>query len=293
MKIAHPGASVLTISILLATATSSCIRKSQTGAFVARVNNEYLTPQKVKESVDTSTTIGGPQVRDLVTQWVNSALLYEEAKSRGFDRSSEVNQTVEDIKRRLVIDRLIEAEVYSDQSLQPTEREVNEYYNQHKPEYLLTEGVARIQYVVFSNRDAAAAFRSQVVKGNPWRDVLQNFTQDSSLTATLIERADSFYVRQSAPSSKDLWKIATPLRVGETSPNVKGDLGYYIVSSLGMQSKGDIAELPLVAVEIQDRVLMEKRQKALEQLLERLRKKHTVQINLLALESTDTSESRK
>jgi hypothetical protein len=66
---------VVALICTLAAVLSSCVRKSETSTFVARVNNEYLTPEKVKGSLDSAGGATDPQVREFVTQWVNSALL--------------------------------------------------------------------------------------------------------------------------------------------------------------------------------------------------------------------------
>jgi len=261
--------------------------------FVARVDNQYLTPEKVKGSLDTASHVTDPQVRDFVTQWVNSALLYEEAKAQGLDRSPQVNETLEEMKKQLAVNRLLEMEVYRDQQLRITDEEVKSYYDQHKDTYLLAEDLAKIRYVLLANRDAAARFRGQVAKGKSWDEILQGLSGDSSFSAAIIERTDSQYVKRSTVRSMELWKAVTQLRVGELPQIVNDEGGYFVISLLQMQRAGEVAELPSVASETRDRVLVEKRQKAFGELLERLKKKYAVQVNLAALESVETIKTKK
>ena len=264
------------------------------------MNNDYLTPEKVKGSLDSAAIASGPRVRGFITNWINASLLYEEAKARGIDRSPEVNETLAEMKKQVAVNRLIEGEVYADQSLPITDQEIRAYYDQHKIEYQLTEDVAKVRYVVFANRETASTFRLQASKGKSWADVLQNLSQDSAFASSIVQRADSDYVRQSQPplwlsasSGRDLWRAVSRLQVGETTPIMKVDPGYYLLNLLGMQSKGEIAELPMVELEVRDRVLIEKRQKALDRFLELLRKKYEVQVNLTALETADTTKGGK
>jgi peptidyl-prolyl cis-trans isomerase C len=271
----------------------SCVRKSERVTFIARVNNQYLTPEKVKAGLDTAAHATNPQVRDFVTQWVNSALLYEEAKAQGLDRSAQVNETLEEMKKQLAVNRLIETEVYGDQQPTITDEEVEAYYDQHKDGYLLAEDLAKIRFVLFANRDAASRFRGLLVRGKSWDETMRSLSGDSSFSAAIIERADSQYIKRSTVRSMELWKTVTQSRVSDLPQIVKDDAGYFVVSLLQMQRAGEVAELPSVAAETRDRVLVEKRQRAFSELLERLKKKYAVQVNLAALETVDTMNAKR
>lgn len=275
------------LSCMLMVVASSCVRKSEGVRFVARVNNQYLTPEKVRASVDTTARVTDSQVRDFVTQWVNSAVLYEEARAQGLDRSAQVNETVEEMKKQLAVNRLLETELYADRQPTITDEEMRTYYNQHKDAYLLGEDLAKIRFALFANRDAALHFRSQLVRGKSWDQVVQSMGQDSSFSVAIVERADSQYVKRSTVRSTELWKAVMQLRVGELPQIVGEDGGYFVVSLLQMQRAGEVADFPSVASETRDRVLIEKRQKAFSEFLERLKKKYTVQLNLSAVEGVD------
>ncbi len=279
-------------SVLLILVLVGCERRDQTGNFVARVNNEFLTREKLAESLDTIALQSGPRVREFVSRWVNSALLYEAAKAQGFNRTAEVNKTLEEMRQQLAIDQLLEKELQTEELRQVTPEEMVAYYEEHKGDYLLGEDVAKVGYVLFASRDVATAFRNQVVKTKKWFEVLESFSQDSTLAASIVRRGDSVYVKESTVESKDLWRIVSQLRSGEISPVVKVDEGFYVLQSSGLQPKGQVAELPFVAREVRDRVLVQKHQKALEQFLEQLRKKYKVQLNLGPFEIPDTTSTR-
>lgn len=284
---------IIAVSLLVMVVSSGCGKRKETGAFVARVNNEYLTQEELRETLDTVALGSGPQVRDFVARWVNATLLYEEAKREGLERDPEVNRTLEEMKRQLAIDRLLEKKVYTDELREITDEEIKSYYEKHKGDFLLTENVAKVQYVLFSKREAATSFRNQVVKSQNWFEVLADFAQDSSLVSSIISRVDSLYIRESAPVGKELWETAARLSTGEISPVTKTEEGYYVLRSLGVQQKGDIAELSFVEPEIRDRVLVEKHQKALERFLDRLRKKYAVELNLDVLGTVDTTQTQR
>jgi len=270
-----------------------CERRGQTGNFVARVNNEFLTREKLAESLDTVALRSEPRVREFVSRWVNSALLYEAAKAEGFDRTAEVNKTLEEMRQQLAIDQLLEKELQTEELRQVTPEEMVAYYQEHKDDYLLGEDVAKVGYVLFASRDVATAFRNQVVKTKKWFEVLESFSQDSTLAQSILRRGDSVYVKESTVESKELWRIVSQLRPAEISPVVKGEEGFYVLQTSGLQAKGTVAELPFVEREVRDRVLVQKHQKALDQFLERLRKKYKVQLNLGPFEISDTTGTRK
>jgi peptidyl-prolyl cis-trans isomerase C len=277
----------------LAPVLPSCVRKSETSTFVARVNNEYLTPEKVKGSLDSTGGTTDPQVREFVTQWVNSALLYEEAKAQGLDRSVQVNETLEEMRRQLAVNRLLETEVYKDQGFKITDEDVKAYYDQHKDAYLLTEPLAKIRFVVFADKDVALRFRGQLAKGKTWDESLQSLSGDSSIAGTILGRVDSEYVKQSATESAEFWEAVKQLHAGDFSQVANGAVGYFVANLLEMQRAGEIADFPSVATESRERVLIDKRRNALSGFLERLKKKYAVQVNLPALESVDTMRAGK
>jgi peptidyl-prolyl cis-trans isomerase C len=271
----------------------SCFRKSEKVTFVARVNNQYLTPERVTGSFSAVFRGSDAQTRDFVTQWVNSALLYEEAKAQGLDRSTQVNETLEEMKKQLAVNQLLETEVYGNERAAITDDEVEVYYHQHQDLYLLAEDLAKVRFVLFANRDAASRLRSVLAKGKSWDEALQSLSGDSLFSAAMIERADSQYIRRSTVGSMELWRTVTQLRVGDLPQIVKDNAGYYVVGLSQIQRTGEVAELPSVVGETRDRVLVEKRQRALQELLERLKKKYSVQLNLSALESVDTLKAKE
>jgi hypothetical protein len=281
------------LSCILMLIAGSCFRKSEGVTFVARVNNQYLTPEKVKGSFNIAVHATDPQARDFVTQWVNSALLYEEAKAEGLDRSTQVNETLEEMKKQLAVNRLLETEVYGDQQAGITNDEVETYYHQHRDLYLLAEDLAKVRFVLFANRDAASQLRGVLAKERSWDAALQSLRGDSLFSAAIIERADSEYMKRGTARSTELWRTVAQLRVGDLPQIVKDDAGYYVVGLSQIQRAGEVAELPSVVGETRDRVLVEKRQRVLGELLERLKKKYSVQLNLSALESVDTVRAKE
>lgn len=281
------------LSCILMVFACSCFRKSEKVTFVARVNNQYLTPERVTGSFSTVFRGTDAQTRDFVTQWVNSALLYEEAKAQGLDRSTQVNETLEEMKKQLAVNRLLETEVYGNERAAITDDEVEVYYHQHQDLYLLAEDLAKVRFVLFASRDAASRLRSVLAKGKSWDEALQSLSGDSLFSAAMIERADSQYIRRSTVGSMELWRTVTQLRVGDLPQIVKDNAGYYVVGLSQIQRAGEVAELPSVVGETRDRVLVEKRQRALQGLLERLKKKYSVQLNLSALESVDTLKAKE
>jgi len=271
----------------------SCIRKTKRAPFVARVNNQYLTPERVKGSLNTDAHATDPQTRDFVSQWVNTALLYEEAKAEGLDQSAQVTETLEEMKVQLAVNRLLEKELYADQYAAVTEDEVQAYYHQHKDVYMLAENLAKVRFVLFANRDAATRFRGLLTKGKSWDESLENVSDDSTFKAAIIERVDSQYVKRSTARSQELWKTIAQLRVGDVPQITRDDAGYYVVDLLQMQQAGEVADLASVVGEIRDRVLVEKRQKVFIELLNQLKRKYSVEVNLAALESVDTTKGMR
>jgi len=86
---------------------SSCTRQPERTQEVARVDDQTLTSDMVHQQLDTSGGISEMQVRMFARQWVNSELLYQEAKRQGLDRSEGVLRNLENARRELAINALL------------------------------------------------------------------------------------------------------------------------------------------------------------------------------------------
>jgi parvulin-like peptidyl-prolyl isomerase len=255
-----------------------CSTNERENQYIAKVNNRVLTYDMIRQRIDTSAALE-PQVREFAQNWVDNELLYQEAASHGYENVPAVTEPLQEIKQRLAVNVFLQKEVYEKVSLKVSPDEEQQYYNAHKQEFLLSEDRVKLSYLVFDNRDTAAIFRTEVLRGTRWNDAMARFTRNRE-SRVVLESAESQFFSQSTIAPAELWKVLQTMNINEVSFPVRTAVGFYILYLQGRQSKGEIASLESVENDLQQRMIREKRQQGIDSLLTDLRKKYAVQMNL-------------
>ncbi len=272
---------------------SSCSQKAEQMQDGASVDDQTLTVDAIHRQIDTSNGISEMQVRTFARQWVNSELLYQEAKRQGLDHSESVLKDLDDAKRHLAINALLEKEVFNDAPQSVSKEEITIYFRNHQEEFALHEDVVYISLAVFSERNPAVSFREAALEGEGWDAAVAQFQNPSDEKSSMITKTDSAFYTQGTLFPAKLWKVSSALGVGEVSFPVKTDAGYFVLLSLGNFQRGSIPPVEYVESAIRGRLLMERRQQRFTEYLETVRKKHTVQINLTGLSADHDSLSQQ
>jgi len=259
---------------------SACTRQPERTQEVARVDDQALTPDMIHQQLDTSSGISEMQVRMFARQWVNSELLYQEAKKQGLDHSEGVMRNLENARRQLAINALLEKDVFNDTPQSISKEEITRYFKNHAEEFALHDDVVEISLAVFSERDPAAAFRETALEGSGWAAAVAESQNAKNGQSPLITKTDSAFYSQSTLFPAKLWKVSSALGAGEVSFPVKTSAGYFVILLLGSYQRGSTPPVEYVQDAIRGRLVMQHRQERFTEYLETVRKKHIVQIDL-------------
>lgn len=282
----HLKSNILTVGSLVATVLlgllqlASCTAEPGDTRYVAKVDKMELTEDQLKAELDS--TVGSRQrVQDIVNTWIISELLFQEASRRGLADTEELRRQLETTRKRLAIAALLEQELYAaNDTASITDQQVASYLSSSRSEFALREDVILASYVLFSERDAANAFRSQVLKGTPWLAALQHIQQDTLLSRQLVQVANRQYFTQSTLYPQELWKLAGTLRNNDISFALKTSRGYYVLQLHRLKRQGEVPDFDYVRQDVRDRLLMDERRERYEQLVAGLRTRHRVDIRL-------------
>jgi hypothetical protein len=265
-----PSNIILSIWIILAGA--GCTKTESNNTPVARLDNQTLALEEIRAHIDTSREPSQVQIQQYIQRWLTEETLYREAVERGLDRSDEMNQKVEDVRRQLAINALLEQEVYSQQVSNFSEQDVRQYYEAHIKEFNQKYDIALVSYALFKNRDAATEFRNSILKGTSWNSAVGQHTP------SILLRMDSSYQTQASLISSELWRVVTNATQRELSFPVSTDKGYYILVVWKFVKQGQTADLVLVEQEIRGRLAIDRRRKLSERLVQKLRAKHAIEV---------------
>jgi hypothetical protein len=250
----------------------SC-RQSETGKTpVARLDNHTLSLEEIRARIDTAREPSQAQVQQYIQRWLTDEILYREAIERGLDRSAEMNKKVDDVRRQLSINALLEQEVYSSPVTKPSAKELQSYYEIHKQEFNLLTDVALINFALFPNRDAATEFRNAILKGMAWNVAL------TEKPKSFIVHVDSAYYTQASLLPVELWRVAASAINHDPSFPINTTQGYYVLTVWKFMKQGQTPDLAYIQNEIQNRIIIEKRRQSFEQFVQTLRSKHAVEV---------------
>ncbi len=277
--------------LVLLTGGVGCRKAEPPQTPVARIDNQTLTLESIRAQLDTTRGISEVQLQEYIRRWINNELLYREALRRGLNNDSQIAEQVEEARRQLLINALLEQEIYTAESMESTREEVERYFHEHLAEFALSTDVASVSYALFALRDAANAFRARVLGGMGWNDALREVASEEG-GQTLLGRVDSAYVTQATLLPPELWRVAAAIKIGEPSFPVRTNDGYYVLIVWRFNRRGETANVGYVENEIRNRLALERRQRLLEELLENLRSKHAVEI-LVQQAEFDTMTNRK
>jgi len=255
-----------------------CQKPQQPRTPVARIDNLTLTLEEIESRFDSSRGISQAQVHEYIQRWLTNELLYQEASRRGLDRTEDLEARLTDIRRQLAINALLEQEVYSLKSSLDPDDSVAAYFAQHKDDFLLSQDVVLISFVLFDERDAANTFRAQLLRGTSWNAAKYALMSDPLQSSHVITFTDSAYHTERSLLPAELWRVvaATPRR--EPSFPVRTAEGHYVLISWKLMRRGEVSDLDYVGGEIRSRIAISERQEAMDRLLENLRSRHVVQV---------------
>lgn len=269
---------------------AGCGGKTGSQQPVARLDGQTLTLDQVIARLDSTRGMTQAQIAEYGRRWVNDEMLYQEAVRRGLDDDETIRTQLENTRRQLAINALLQREVFTPQSLDATPEEIAQYYAAHLKEFTLATDVALLSHVLFRGRDAANTFRAKVLRGTPWSEAVRQMLADPQQAAFVAGRIDSAYFTASTLFPMELWRVAAAATKPEPSFPVHTTEGFYILRLWKMTRQGQAADREYVEREIRLRLAVDRRRNAYNTLVENLRSKHTVEI--LMSDESDTSSTK-
>jgi peptidyl-prolyl cis-trans isomerase C len=275
---------ILALALLAGCGTKDSGRKA-----VARIDDRTLTLEDVRARLDSSRGVTSAQVGEFARRWINDEILYREAVRRGLDNKPAVQAQLEEARRQLVINALLQDEIYTANSVESTPDELAQYFAAHNKEFTLPTDVALVSFLMFADRDVANSFRTVVLKGTPWSQAVRQAMADPQQSLLMLAKTDSAYFSQSTLLPADLWRVVSASTKPEPSFPVHTNEGFYILIVWKFSRQGQSADLAYVEPEIRSRLTIDHRRRALEGLIERLRSGHAVE--MMVSDQADTSSN--
>ena len=264
-----------------------CNRKTSDDKVIARVGNVRLTIDDARHSIDTTQGSFEQQLPGYISLWVTNTLLYQEAQREGVDNTDLFKNQIEETRRQIAIQDLLQQNVYADTG-GLDDQTLKAYFDKHMNEFFVAEDMIKLNSIGFNSREDASTFAAAITQDRSWEDAVSKARNSTSSSGQIVSAASNQYYSQRSLFPPELWKVASTLNVGDVSFPIKTNLGYFVIQLLSVVPQGKTAEFDLVRDEVKNRVLIEKRRQRYEQYLGTLRKRYDVEILMNTGKSQDS-----
>jgi len=239
------------------------------GPVVAKVNGHPLYRRDLEAYLPEAerTEITAEDRSASFHRWLSTQLLYDDAQRTGLHLSRDIDWKLEQYRRDLVADRLVQ-DVLAQRAV-VSQAEVTAYYRAHHDEFNLE---VRVSHILTNNlEDAEKAL--EMLKTRPFSWVARKYSVDKHTGAG----GDLGYLsRGNMPVEFE--KVVFKMHVGEVSKIVESEFGYHILKLTDVRPS--LNELPFesVAQEISRELLLHKRDAVYDSLLTSLRKTAKIEV---------------
>lgn len=234
---------------------------------VARVNQVEITYGQFKSRLESIEKERGPIPRerwkDLLRQMVQEEILLQGAIADGLDKEAAVKASLEEARRRVLIEEWIRRKVLA--QAQVTDEEVQKRYEESKPLFS-TETVTTSHIMVKTEADAEAILK-ELQAGKDFAELAKTRSQDTGSA----EKGGNLGALRRGQTVPEFEEAAFRLQDGELSPVIKTEYGYHILK--GGPHNTVVQPLDEVKERIRQMLLQEKQRETFMALLADLEKR--------------------
>jgi hypothetical protein len=203
---------------------------------------------------------------EIIRNWINRELLYQEAVKRGILKEDEFNRIMENSKKQLAASMLLNR-YYNNEKISFQPEDLEEYYNRHQSEFKRLYDSYLLNLVEFNDEDKAIKFRTTVLESD-WEKALNAFKGDTSIAN--IESNVLLYNYEVHPAA--LFRIVDNLNAGEVGIifNSGEDNHYSVVQELQKFDKDSIPPFQMIKSLVENRYIEFKKQDLIRNYIEEL-----------------------
>ena len=223
------------ISLLFSFWFSGCEKlgeKGLGGKELVRINNVSISLEEFRQMSEKQPLEGKMRLvsekglRDFLENYVvTREVLYQEAKKKGLDKKKEILAKVEDFRKAMVIDALLEEALKEKDEV--SDSEIQKYYKENEDRFTEPREV-KVRHIVVNSEPILKEVLVKISKGGSFEKLASDYNIDKSRE----DGGNLGYIRrgQLAPSFAQFEEAAFSLRrKGEISEVVKTPYGYHLI----------------------------------------------------------------
>ena len=252
-------------------------RKTTGGPIVAKINDIEITLSEFTERIKEYPALahGGEMTEETKKGFLDNLivreLIFQEALRLGIDKDKETIDFIEEMKKRVIVDKFFKKEV--DQKIQVSEEEIKKFFDKNLEETKSPDEV-RASHILLKTREEADMVLKKVKQGAKFEDLAKKFSTDPGSKDT---GGDLGFFSQGM-MVPEFDSIAFKLKVGEVSDIVQSRFGFHIIKVLEKR-EGKQKNIDEAKPEIQKKLLTKKRKEKFDTLVADLKSKAKISIN--------------
>jgi peptidyl-prolyl cis-trans isomerase C len=250
--------------ILILLLIAGCSRTEKKTEYLAKVNDSYLTEEDLTAI---SGGYGGQKFfkEELIRNWVNRELLYQEAKREGITESEEYLRITGTSAKELAAAMMLEKMFRENMPVYKAE-DIKKFFEENPDIFSLSEIAYLVNSVEFTDENRAVMFRSAAVETD-WNKALNVMVNDQSLSKLENNRLLHQYDIQPLK----LNRVINELYPGEVSLVMPDEMGNYLVIKLiSKLDTGTIPPFDVIKDDVEKRFISVKRSQILKEYYEEL-----------------------
>lgn len=240
--------------------------------YVARVNDSYLSKEKLLSMIDT-TSSNNFYRNEVIRKWINREVLYQEAVKEGILDKEDYKSLITKTERELAATFVLNQYVLNEKiNFDPVD--IITFYEENQNDFKLSINTYYLNMIHFSNEDRAVEFRS-VLLNSDWQNSINIFSVDT----TIISSKSKVLLKEQDIYPAKVLRVVKRLHLLEISIVIYEKRGYYsIVQVLGKYPKGSLPPFDVIKENIIKRYLEEKRKKIIEDYIKNLYSKNNIEL---------------
>ncbi|HSD64975.1 MAG TPA: peptidylprolyl isomerase [Ignavibacteriaceae bacterium] len=258
--------------ILITAVFFGCGKESREKEYLARVNDTYFTRDDLNAIIDSGSGKNFYK-NEIIRDWINKELLYEEAKNSGILDDKNFQKIRNQSNKELAVTFLIN-KIFNEEKLKIDPEEVKEYYEKNKDNFRLFQNAFLINLIQFNDEDKAIEFRAKAFDGG-WENAEKIFSNSSGIVSEM--KTNLVYGYEIQPAG--MIPIVRELLPGEISIVINDSTGnYYLLQLLEKYEKGSIPPYGIVSNLVHDRYIALKKDQFITNYLKELYSKNEIEV---------------
>ncbi|MEO0097630.1 MAG: peptidyl-prolyl cis-trans isomerase [candidate division WOR-3 bacterium] len=203
------------ISLLVFFAFFSCREEKP----VIKIGNKKITKSEILVQIPQEVILNEQNLMPILERIVNSELIYLAAQRKGLTKNKNLQMKLRALERDFFANALIEEEA---KKISVSQKEVSEYYNQHKEDFL---SEIKIRRIVVYDEDLANRIYEELKVGKDFISLAKEYSQDQLLPAG----EESKYFPRGFLTDPILEEEIFSLKINEFTSPIKSQEGYQII----------------------------------------------------------------